>query len=60
MDKKLKIITTASLYSRDKKKGLKKILTTKDVPDDLPVLVEQPIKSKAILTSNAKEGKDEK
>lgn len=61
-DKKLKIIKTSDLFTKDRKKGkpLQKILTTKDVPDELPVLVEQPVKSKPILTSDVTDGKDEK
>lgn len=42
---KLKIVTTADLFGADKKKGTKKILTTKDIPDYLPVNIEQKDKA---------------
>jgi len=61
MNEKLKIISTSDLFTTDRKKGMKKILTTKDdVPDYLPTNVEQPVKSKAILTSDVKDEDDEK
>lgn len=60
MKKEKQIVTTSDVFTKEKKKGQPKILTTKDdVPEVLPYQeVEQP--SKPITTCDVKEGKDEK
>ncbi len=60
-NEKLKSITTAELFTEPKKKGVKPILTTKDLPDEAihKATVEKELKP-IITTPHSEKEKDEK
>lgn len=60
-EEKLKIISTSDLFTKDKKKGQKKIIVTQDLADEaIHHAVEESKPTTIVKTSDVEDGKNEK